>query len=178
MEHCLQRLLTLVVVELAARLLTTDAQRISSRQAETALCLAGLLMVMTRYEGLFAVAPVGFLLLCRRRWQLAILLGIAAAAPITLFGIFALSKGWYFLPNSLLLKGNVQSVHTFAELMQYLSKWYTVLASTPYVFSLVTALAVTLVASLQRRWSLWTYPSLFLFITLLTTVEHLQFAAL
>ena len=178
MEHCLQMLLTLVFVDLAARLLTTDGQRLSSRRAEMALCALGVLMVMTRYEGLFAVAPVGLLLLCQRRWRLAILLGVATAAPISLFGIFALSRGWYFLPNSLLLKGNVQSVHTLPELIQYVSKWYTVLTTTPYVFSMVTAVTVTLVASLQRRWSLWTYPSLFLFITLLTTIQHLQFAAL
>ena len=178
MEHCLQALLTLILVDQAARLLTADAQRLDSRWAEVALCVVGMLLVMTRYEGLFVVAPVGLLLLCQRRWRLAILLGIAVAAPITLYGLVAVSKGWYFLPNSLLLKGNVQTVHTFAEFLVYIRRWYAVLSITPYVSSLVTAVTVALVASFQRRWSLWSYPALFLFITLLTTVEHLQYAAL
>ncbi len=178
MEHCLQTLLTLIFVDLAARLLTADTQRLTSRAAETAFCVVGLLLVMTRYEGLFVVAPVGLLLLCQRRWRLAVVLGITVATPITLFGLLAVSKGWYFLPNSLLLKGNVQPVHTFAELLVYFQKWYTVLSTVPYITSLGTVVTLALVVSLQRRWSLWNYPALFLFITLLTTIEHLQFAGL
>lgn len=177
MEHCLQALLTLIFVDVAARLLSSDEQRLASL-AEVALCVVSALVVMTRYEGLFAVAPVGLLLLCQRRWRLAIALGVAAATPITLFGLYAMSKGWYFLPNSLLLKGNLQPVHTFADFLQYISKWYVVLTITPYVFSLVALMAVAFVASVQRRWNLWNYPALFLCITLVTTVEHLQFAAL
>ena len=178
MEHCLQALLTLIFVDLAARLLTKDAQRLASRGAAAALCVAGTLLVMTRYEGLFSVAPVGLLLLCQRRWRLAVLLGVCAAAPITLFGLLAVSKGWYFLPNTLLLKGNVAPVHTWAEFLVYIRKWYVALTTAPHMLGLGTAVTVALAASLQRRWSLWSYPALFLFITLATTIEHLQFAAL
>ena len=178
MEHCLQALLTLIFVDLSARLLTRDAQRLTSWGAEATLCAVAGLMVATRYEGLFVAAPVGLLLLCQRRWRLAILRGVAAAAPVTLFGFYAVSKGWYFLPNTLLLKTNAPPVRTWAEFVLYISRWYTVLSALPYVSSLVTVLTVALVASLQRQWSLWSYPALFLFIALLTTVEHLQFAAL
>ncbi len=176
MEHSLQALLAVVFVDLAARVLTDDAQRLASRAAPGWLCLVALLLVMTRYEGLFLVAPVGLLLLCRRRWLLAVLLGAAAAAPVVIFGLIAVSKGWYFLPNSLLIKGNASVVLTAAGLLQYFSRWYAVLGVEKHIFPLVAATAVAFLGSLQRRRTLWNYPALFLFITLTATIQHLQFA--
>ncbi len=178
MEHCLQALLSVVFVDLAARVLTDDSQRLASPSAPRGLCAVALLLVMTRYEGLFLVAPVGLLLLCRRRWTLAISLGIAAAAPVVLFGGLAVSKGWYFLPNSLLIKGNAPVALTAAGLLEYFSKWYVVMGTEKHIFVLVAATAAALLGSLQRRRTLWNYPSLFLFITLLATIQHLQLAGI
>ena len=178
MEHSLQALLGVVFVDLAARLLTADGQSLSSRTAQGALCAVGTLLVMTRYEGLFLVAPVGLLLLCRRRWVLAVSLGIAAVAPVVLYGLFAVSRGWYFLPNSLLLKGNTQLAPTAAGVFEYFSKWYGVMGGEQHMFTLVAATAAAWLGSLQRRRTLWNYPALFLFITLLATIQHLQFAGI
>jgi hypothetical protein len=178
MEHCLQALLSVIFVDLAARLLTADTQRLSTRSAEAALCLVATLLVMTRYEGLFLVAPTGLLLLCQRRWILAIVLGISAALPIVAFGLYATSKGWYFLPNSLLIKGNTQFTPTAAGLLAYFTKWYDEMVANRYMFVVVAAVAAALVGSLQQRRTLWTYPALVLFITLLAMLQHLQFAAL
>ena len=178
MEHSLQALLGVIFVDLAARLLTADAQSLTSKTAQGGLCAVATLLVMTRYEGLFLVAPVGLLLLCQRRWVLAISLGIAAAAPVVLYGLFAVSKGWYFLPNSLLLKGNTQLVPTAAGLFDYFSKWYAVMGAERHMFTLVAATAAALLGSLQRRRTLWSYPALFLFITLLAMIQHLQFAGI
>ncbi len=178
MEHSLQALLGVVFVDLAARVLTDDAQRLSSRTAPRWLCAVGALLVMTRYEGLFLVAPVGGLLLCRRRWTLAVALGIAAAAPVGVFGLLAVAKGWYFLPNSLLIKGNAPVTLTAAGLLQYFGKWYTVMVAEQHLFALVAAMAAALLGSLQRRRTLWNYPSLFLFVTLAAAIQHFQFAGI
>ena len=176
MEHCLQALLDLIFVDLAARLLTADAQRLHSKSAACWLCVVVVLLVMTRYESLFLVAPVGLLLLCQRRWVLAASLGVAAATPIVLFGLVAVSKGWYFLPNSLLLKGNISVALTAGGLFDYFTLWYAATQTDRHMFTLLVAVAVVLTGSLQRRRTLWNYPSLFLFITLLTMLQHLQFA--
>ena len=177
MEHALQTLLSLIFVDLAARLLMDGAETRTNARTPWWLCVTGLLLVLTRYEGLFLVASVGLLLLCRRRWRLAVALGVLTATPLCIFGLVAVSKGWAFLPNSLLLKGNTQVPTTVSGGFAYLRKGYDLMQSQPHMLILVAMASAALLGSLQRRWSLWTYPALVLSITLLTMVQHLQFAS-
>lgn len=64
----------------------------------------GLLLVTTRYECMFIVGLASLLLLLQKHWWTAIKLGVISLLPITLFGLFALSRGSYFMPNSVLIK--------------------------------------------------------------------------
>ena len=66
--------------------------------------LYGALMVTTRYECLIILGLVGLLLLFRGQWRTAISLGIVSVLPIVAFGLFSLSKGSFFFPNSVVLK--------------------------------------------------------------------------
>lgn len=66
--------------------------------------LYGLLMVSTRYETMSMVVIACLLLLFRRQWWPAIKLGTISLSPVILFGLYAISKGSYFMPNSVLLK--------------------------------------------------------------------------
>jgi len=61
-------------------------------------------MISTRYECLPILAIACLILLTRRKWTQAILLGAISILPITIFGLYAMSKGSYFMPNSVLLK--------------------------------------------------------------------------
>jgi len=63
-----------------------------------------LLMVATRYECLFLVGIAGLVLLWKGKWRDAFLLGGFALLPVIAFGVYSISKGSYFLPNSILLK--------------------------------------------------------------------------
>jgi hypothetical protein len=66
------------------------------------LCAA--LVSSVRYEGAFEVAAAALLyLLAKRASESVVLLG-AGATPIVLFGLYSVSNGGYFLPNSVLLK--------------------------------------------------------------------------
>jgi hypothetical protein len=64
----------------------------------------GALMISTRYECLPVLGLACLILLTRRKWTQAIALGAIAVLPITIFGFYAMSKGSYFMPNSVLLK--------------------------------------------------------------------------
>jgi hypothetical protein len=68
------------------------------------LCLLSALASGLRYEGTFIAAAVCFLLTLRGRWKAALLVGLSAAAPVVLYGVYSLGQGWFFLPNSLLSK--------------------------------------------------------------------------
>jgi hypothetical protein len=71
-----------------------------------ALALVTALMVGARYEGLFAAAAAVMLLARWRAWRSAAAVIIGSAAPVVLYGLFAVAHGSYFLPNSVALKGN------------------------------------------------------------------------
>ena len=68
------------------------------------LLLYAILLVLTRYEGLFIIAGACVVLLSKRRLTNSILLGSVSLFPVILFGIISIIKGSYFLPNSLLVK--------------------------------------------------------------------------
>jgi hypothetical protein len=78
--------------------------------------LFGALMISTRYECLPILAIACLILLTRRKWTQAILLGAISILPITIFGLYAMSKGSYFMPNSVLLKAALpNSIGTWAR---------------------------------------------------------------
>jgi hypothetical protein len=68
------------------------------------LCLLAALSAAVRYEGCFLAAAVCLLLAVRGRWKAAAAVGISAALPVVLYGLYSLGQGWSFLPNSLLIK--------------------------------------------------------------------------
>jgi len=104
MEQLLHALLTLCFVFIAAEQLSSS-KRETPRGRILLLVLAPLLS-MTRYEGLFVVLVVCVLLLTRKRALYSAGIGVVALAPVVAYGFWSVSHGWFFLPNSLLLKGH------------------------------------------------------------------------
>jgi hypothetical protein len=68
------------------------------------ILLFSILVTTIRYEGLFLIAIAAVLLLIQRRVLQAFILGLVAALPLLIFGWISISKGNYFLPNSVLIK--------------------------------------------------------------------------
>jgi hypothetical protein len=68
------------------------------------LCLLAALASAVRYEGCFIAVILCLLLALRGRWKSAMAVGLAAALPVVIYGIYSLSQDWSFLPNSLLIK--------------------------------------------------------------------------
>ncbi|MEE9457192.1 MAG: hypothetical protein V3W11_08580 [bacterium] len=62
-----------------------------------------LLVILARYEDIFLVAVVAALLLFKKKLPAAFLVLAAGALPLIVLGFISMSKGWYFLPNSILL---------------------------------------------------------------------------
>lgn len=64
----------------------------------------GALMVFTRYENAFVVVAACGLLLVNNRLKAFIIIGLISALPILLFGLYAVSNGGLFIPNSIQIK--------------------------------------------------------------------------
>jgi hypothetical protein len=105
LEHVLQTVVTLAFVCYAS--LVVAGQAVNSRLSGATLVLLGLLASTARYEGLFAVGVVALFLCVRRRWWLAFHLVLWSVLPVFVIGLVSVRHGWFWLPNSILLKGNL-----------------------------------------------------------------------
>ena len=100
MEHTFQIAFTLFFVHNSADIL--PGQNNTRKILITAVW--GALMVSTRYENAFVVAAVCGLLFLNRKFIPSVMIGIISALPIVLFGLYAVSKGGLFIPNSIQIK--------------------------------------------------------------------------
>jgi len=66
-------------------------------------CCIGLLC-LTRYESMFFIAPVIFVLILFRQYKDAAIALFAGFLPVVVFGIYSISQGGFFFPNPLLIK--------------------------------------------------------------------------
>jgi hypothetical protein len=103
MEHPLQALLTLGFVFCAAGVLAKPA---ASRTGMLLILVLAPLMTLTRFEGFFVLGLVVVLFAIQKRFGFGLLLAALGALPMVIYGLWSRAHGWFFLPNSVLLKGN------------------------------------------------------------------------
>jgi len=165
MEHILHALLTVLFVAAASEAL---ARPEASRRS---LPLLAVLLTGARFEGLFLVLATCLLLALRRQAGRAVLVGAAGLLPVVAFGLYSVAQGWYFVPNSVLLKGNVPG-HGLQAIVHLLRPLRTLQNYT----DMLTITAVTAIA-------LWRVPrtgaaAFACWLFLLACLQHLEFAAL
>jgi hypothetical protein len=109
MEHTFQCLVAfLFVYTLSEHLAKINAVQQNKWALPWYVYLYGVLLTAIRFEGMFLIFIAGLLLLYYKKIFTAIKLGIISIAPIVIFGIYSVSKGSYFFPNSVLLKSNTE----------------------------------------------------------------------
>jgi len=105
LEHVLQTLLTLLLVFYATRVFA--GQSSDSWACRVTLAALGLLASTARYEGLFAAGVVALLFTLRRQMRLALWVSFWSVLPLFVIGLVSVRHGWFWLPNSVVLKGNL-----------------------------------------------------------------------
>lgn len=135
MEHLLHACLTILLLFYAAEFLRNSHE--SENKAARLSLLAGLATI-TRYEGLFLVFSICLLLLFQKRILPSLLIGMAGIFPIIAYGLFSISKGWFFLPNSILLKGNSPQFSADG-LLTFLQRLFTNILLAPHILILMMA---------------------------------------
>jgi hypothetical protein len=172
MEHTLHLGLTLWFAGDALTLLTTS-EAPPSRMYLTAAALS-----MARFEGLFLLGVVCLGLLWRRQVWAALSLGVSGFLPVAAYGLWSLSHGWYFLPNSLLLKGNLPALDSLSGIINalgYRALYY--LGFTPHLAILFFVSAFALAYARRRQLPLEREALMLNGLFLATTLLHLQFAS-
>lgn len=103
MEHMLQITFVLLLVD---RIFKKNLYIESSPLQDWYLLVLTLLNVGIRFESIFLIAPLCFFFLFQKRWKDIIGLTAVAFLPVVIYGIFSISNGSGFFPNSLLMKGH------------------------------------------------------------------------
>jgi hypothetical protein len=173
MENTLHVLLALGLCYVAAREITAP-----SGKANFLLLALVTLSVMARFESLFIVSGIMILLAVRRQWSQALLAGVAAALPVVVYGLISRHQGWMWLPNSVLVKGNMPQVDLLHYGLSLARRLYGQIAAEKGLFALI-ALALVMLEVLRRPAgrSAMVWSSMLL-LTLWTLLLHLMFAKL
>ena len=127
LEHVLQAAIDLAFVFAVATDLANDAPAAGKRPALAALLLLSPLLTFVRYEGMFFIGGAAALLLARKRWKEAALIGVLGMSPIVVSGLIFVHKGWFFLPTSLLQKANMPRPD---EPFEYLTRLLTAIPTS------------------------------------------------
>lgn len=164
MEHMLHACLSLAFLYLACEALAaTGPERPRKPPPQTTgLILVAPLLTAARYEGLFLVLVVSLMLLIRKRYLETALIGAAAMVPIMIYGLYSVSHGWHFLPNPVLLKGNLPSLSRLGQ--------------APHLVVLCVGGLLGLYLGAVHEWGRQKPASTMLVVVLGTMLLHLQFA--
>lgn len=114
MEHILQIILFILFIYLAAKLISIgENQKEILRSYEIYLLILAPLVTTVRYEGLVLLAVVCALFFIYKRFLYSIIIGLVGIIPVVIYGLISMSKGWYFIPNSILIKENANILPYF-----------------------------------------------------------------
>lgn len=103
MEHTLQCLFSFLFIFYFSDWLAQNKD-LRKEKLPLNIFLFAVLASTIRYEGLFLIAIACFLLLVHKKIFQAFTLGFIAVLPLIVYGFISVSKGSYFLPNSVLVK--------------------------------------------------------------------------
>ncbi len=146
METTLQIFLTFAFVDAGLLILSDIRQPIRSKQT-LYLLVTALLYAAVRYEDLGIIAIFCLILLFQRRFRLAITLGAVAVFPAILFGLISTGQGWWFLPNSILIKNSQQLSLSFLQRLEALEV-------SPFMFYLRWMILTGLFGLIAQQWLL------------------------
>ncbi len=187
MEHPLQVLFVILFLALSARSIVEDPTQWKGKNYTSLLVVCGFL-VMTRFESYALVLIICVLAAIRRRWKIAIGLGLASLLPLFLYQAISVAHGWQWLPNSILIRSSFQDSEMENTLQSvivvpwstvhtpkfWLTGWNALQRGPQNAVFLVTSLIV-LVLSLLRTKRFWQFEHVVLVVFIGTTIAQLQF---
>lgn len=171
-EHTMHAVLTIPFVYLSAKILLDEK---SAFKEYILLLILAPLVTTARYEGLFLVLVVCTLFAARTRWVYSFLLGGLAIIPIAIYGVISITKGWYFLPNSVLLKGHTPSF-SIIGMSKFFHDFSAQIAGNQHIFILLSVALLLFILQFTKQKTFWKDSGIMLAIFIATTLLHMLFA--
>lgn len=115
MEHIIQTLLVILFVYFSAKVIASydENQKKWFKSYDIILLILAPFVTAIRYEGLVLLAVICVLIFIYRKFLYSIILGLIGTLPVIIYGLISISNGWYFLPNSIILKERVNILPYF-----------------------------------------------------------------
>ncbi len=186
MEHLLHILLTILFVWYLARTIVEN-DSVEGVLHFRLLCLLAIGITMARFES-YALLLVGCVLfILRRKWKRSLGLALAGFLPLFMYQYISVSQGWFWLPNSILIRADASQGEVFnsqqavvinpifSGLSVYFSNGLSNFNYTPYVSALIVTSCALLVVGWVLSKSLWTIGHVSLVLFVLAALAHLQF---
>lgn len=173
LEHPMYTFLIVLIIYYLFRIFNEQNRR---KEIFTLFFLISLL-ILSRYEGMFVASALFLIFLYRKKVFIAFGVLFSAFMPILIIGIISVSKGWYFFPNSVILKSPI-ALNDFGSFIGSIFN--------PDFFDLLWAykrILILLIISVVMFFIYWkdknsfTLKS-FVFLFVLVTLLHIQFAKL
>jgi len=172
-EHVLHALLAVLFVEAAAAALRPPPSSSPAR-----LLVLAPLLAMARFESLFLLVFAALLLAARKRFGAAGGVLALGFAPVAALGLISTANGWFFLPNSVLLKGRLPDALSLAAAGELLGNAAAEVWRNPHVLVLSAAAAAVLALRLRRKRPLFEPAGVFAVLFLLGMAAQVVFAHL
>jgi hypothetical protein len=97
------------------------------------LCLVLGISTMIRFESLFFIFPICIIMGLKKEFIKGIGLGIFSLIPVIIYGYISIYNGDFFLPNSLLIKGNTNT----ENIWEFLLKPIKNICIAPYLIPII-----------------------------------------
>ncbi|MGA3287240.1 MAG: hypothetical protein ABSD46_07430 [Bacteroidota bacterium] len=186
LEHLLHILLTIVCVWYLTKIIVKSDSK-ESNSHFTMLCVLFAGIVMTRFESYSLLFAGCLLLLVRKKWKRSLVLALAGILPLLLYQYISVSKGWFWLPNSILIRADASQGEVFnsqqavvinlifSGLSGFISDGLGNFNYTPHISVLIITSCALLVVGWVWSKSLWTTGNVSIVLFVLAALAHLQF---
>ena len=161
MEHTLQIAFTLFFVHSVATLLTNNKKNLWQAAAWAVL------MTATRYENASFIMAAFALLAWQNNLNLRLMIAVAGVLPLLLFGIYSKMHGGYYIPNSILIKGN--------QNFKYFLNGGTTVTGTGSISGIIVVAMMIVLRKLQAK--NWIEISGYLSMLIIAGLMHSVFAS-
>ncbi|HMD86594.1 MAG TPA: hypothetical protein VKO18_18055 [Terriglobia bacterium] len=175
MEPALQTFVSMLAVFFAARLISGESPG-SARGDSVRLLILAPLLTGVRFEGMFLIIAIAALLLMLKRWSYALAFGALGFLPWLVYGIISVSKGWFWLPTSLLLKASLPDFRSPAALiLSLLNPIYITLHEGMHMLVLLVSILVVYIMACGKGSGARESRQIMGTILFLTGIAHLEF---
>ncbi|MFX0186776.1 MAG: hypothetical protein ACFE8A_03470 [Candidatus Hodarchaeota archaeon] len=184
MEHTIQIFIDIIFIYLAVNILcdekilekrifsSNEVEKLFSIQDKLFL-IATPLVTLVRFEGMFLIVVISALFLIRKKYIYALIITGLGFLPIIIFGLISMNFGWYFFPNSVILKGESIDFFSINGISEILLTFIDDISDNLHITVLLISAVIIFIFYYFKEKKIWKESSVIAVIFIFVTLLHL-----